>query len=533
MGGKQITMIPSTINPLTHQPTSVTNKRRVAAYARVSTLQEEQTSSYEAQIDYYTKYINNNPEWEFVKVYTDEGISATNTRKRDGFKDMISDALNGKIDLIVTKSVSRFARNTVDTLVTVRELKKKGVEVYFEEQNIYTFDSKGELTLTIISSIAQEESRNISENVKWGKRKKCADGYTYVGYKNFLGYDKHPTDAKKGFIINKEEAEIVRKIYRLFLDGKTVNAIADILEEEKIPTPMKKGRWRTSTIYSILTNEKYKGDALIQKTYVKDFLEHRCIKNNGEVDQFYVENHHDAIIEPEDWERVQIEIEKRKKLKRTYSSASPFSSKLICGDCGCFYGIKVWHSTDKYRKIIYRCNSKFDKSHEQCETPTLVEEIIKTAFVKAYNAFIGCKEQVIIDCKEIIEMLTDTTELKKEIKEVESQINVIVELVNKLIEENSQVVMSQVEFIDKYNSYDKIHKELTEKFENKTAELKGIETKKKQLESFVSCLETQEGLITEWDENLMNYFVENMTVKRNNTIDFNFKSGKVIKIPLN
>ena len=209
----KITVIPSTINPLTHLPTNTLYKKKVAAYARVSTLQEEQASSYEAQVDYYTKYIKSRPEWEFVDVYADDGITATNTKKRNGFKEMVADALEGKIDFIVTKSISRFARNTVDSLVTIRQLKAKGIEVYFEEQNIYSLDPKGELMITILASIAQEESRNISENVKWGKRKKCADGYTSLAYKNFLGYDKHPTDAKKGFIINEEQEKIVRMIY--------------------------------------------------------------------------------------------------------------------------------------------------------------------------------------------------------------------------------------------------------------------------------------------------------------------------------
>jgi len=176
-------MIPQTINPLTHLPNDTVIKRRVAGYARVSTEQEEQQTSYAAQVDYYTKYIKKHGEWEFVKVYTDEGISGTSTKKREGFQQMIADALNGKINLIITKSVSRFARNTVDSLTTVRKLKEKGVEVYFEKENIYTLDSKGELLITIMSSLAQEESRSISENVTWGQRKRFADGKVSLPYK--------------------------------------------------------------------------------------------------------------------------------------------------------------------------------------------------------------------------------------------------------------------------------------------------------------------------------------------------------------
>jgi DNA invertase Pin-like site-specific DNA recombinase len=197
----KVTIIPATIDPLTHMPTLSVSKRRVAAYARVSTDNDEQYTSYEAQVDYYTKYIKNNPDWEFVKVYTDEGITGTSTKHRDGFNEMVSDALGGKIDLILTKSVSRFARNTVDSLVTIRKLKEKGIEVFFEKENIWTLDSKGELFLTIMSSLAQEESRSISLNVTWGKRKSASDGKVSVGYSHFLGYEK---GADGNMVINPE-----------------------------------------------------------------------------------------------------------------------------------------------------------------------------------------------------------------------------------------------------------------------------------------------------------------------------------------
>lgn len=231
---KSVKYIPATKNIFTAMPTMSISKRRVAAYARVSTDSDEQFTSYEAQIDYYTRYITKRDDWEFVKVYTDEGITGTSTKHRDGFNLMVKDALDGKIDLIITKSVSRFARNTVDSLTTVRKLKDAGVEVYFEKENIYTFDSKGELLITIMSSLAQEESRSISENVTWGQRKRFADGKVTMPYKNFLGYDKGK-DGKP--VINEKEAEIVRLIYRLFLQGKTASGICKHLDGLGIPTP--------------------------------------------------------------------------------------------------------------------------------------------------------------------------------------------------------------------------------------------------------------------------------------------------------
>lgn len=220
---RAVTVIPATINPLTRMPTVNVAKRRTAGYARVSTDSDEQFTSYEAQIDYYTQFIKRNPEWEFVRVYTNEGISGTNTKHRDGFNQMIEDALAGQIDLIVTKSVSRFARNTVDSLVTVRKLKEKGVEVFFEKENIYTLDSKGELLITIMSSLAQEESRSISENVTWGQRKRFSDGKVSLPYKQFLGYRKGADDLPE---IVPEEAALVRRIYSMFMHGKTTCTIA-------------------------------------------------------------------------------------------------------------------------------------------------------------------------------------------------------------------------------------------------------------------------------------------------------------------
>ena len=233
----KVTKFPATLNLFTSMPIASTRKRRVAAYARVSTDSEEQATSYAAQVSYYTQYINAKQEWEFAGVYTDKGITGTNTRKRDGFNRMVQDALDGKIDLIITKSVSRFARNTVDSLTTIRLLKEHGVEVYFEEQNIYTLDSKGELLITIMSSLAQEESRSISENVTWGQRKRFADGKVSMPYKHFLGYRKGENDQPE---IVPEEAEVVWRIYRMFLEGKTPTGIKKVLEAEGVPTPAKK-----------------------------------------------------------------------------------------------------------------------------------------------------------------------------------------------------------------------------------------------------------------------------------------------------
>lgn len=266
---------------LQQQPLSVaTRKKRVAAYARVSTEQDEQQSSYEAQVDFYTRHIKSNPDWEFVEVFADRGITGTNTKNRENFNRMIDLALKGGIDIILTKSISRFARNTVDTLQTVRELKAVGVEVRFEKENLHTFDPKCEMMLAIMSSLAQEESRSISENVRWGKQKSMRDGKVSLPYSHFLGYKKG-ADGRPEIV--EEEAAVIRKIYDLFLSGKTINEIAAILTSMGVLTPAGKKKWSVSTVRRILSNEKYKGEALLQKTFTVDYLTKEVRKNNGEV----------------------------------------------------------------------------------------------------------------------------------------------------------------------------------------------------------------------------------------------------------
>jgi len=388
---RKITTIPATISKYTAAPINSTKKRRVAGYARVSTDHEEQATSYEAQVDYYTNYIKGRDDWEFAGIYTDEGISATNTKKREGFRKMIADAKAGKIDLIVTKSVSRFARNTVDSLTTVRELKDRGIEIYFEKENIWTLDSKGELLITIMSSLAQEESRSISENVTWGHRKRFADGKVSFAYSTFLGLDKGPDGT---IVVNREEAKTVKLIFSLFLEGMTPHAIALELTRRGIKTPRGKDKWNQQTVRRMLSNEKYKGDALLQKEFTVDFLQKKHKKNEGEVPQYYVEGNHEAIIEPRVFDLVQAELVKRTKGGR-YSGVSIFSNKIRCADCGGWYGSKIWHSTDQYRKVIYRCNRKYDNKEKPCQTVHVTEDEVKAAFVSAYNQLLTEKTEII------------------------------------------------------------------------------------------------------------------------------------------
>ena len=337
-------------------------KLRVAAYARVSTDHEEQETSLEAQTDYYRTKITEHPGWEFVEIYADAGISGLSTKRRDSFNRMIEDCLAGRIDLILTKSISRFARNTVDTVTTIRKLKEKGIGVYFEKENIDTTDSKSEFLLTIMSSLAQEESRSISENITWGMRKKMADGRVSVPYCHFLGYDRGPE--RNSMIVNEEQAVTVRRIYRMFLQGYATSTIAVMLTKDGVPSPSGLDKWQGRVVHHILTNEKYKGDALLQKVFTVDFLLKKKKKNEGELPQYYVEKDHEAIISPWLFDYVQNIILSRKKSgRKTYSGKTMFSSKIICGFCGSIYGPRPWHSTS-YNYLVWQCQSRIVKGNK-------------------------------------------------------------------------------------------------------------------------------------------------------------------------
>lgn len=408
---KTVTKIEPTIQRMTLAPLNSLVRRKVAGYARVSTDSDEQENSYAAQVDYFTEFINARGDWSFVKIYTDEGITGVNTKRREGFNQMIADALAGKIDLIVTKSVSRFARNTVDTLTTIRELKAHGVEVYFQKENIYTFDGKGELLLTIMSSLAQEESRSISENVAWGIRKSFSDGKVMMPYGSFLGYEKGEDGTPS---IVPEEAQVVRAIYRRFMEGFTPHQIAKELTERGVPTPRNGKKWGTSTVLSILENERYKGEAILQKSFCTDFLTKKTKKNEGELPQYHVRNSHPAIVTPELWDLVQIEIGRRKALGKHYSGGGLFASKVVCGECGGFYGPKVWHSTDPYRTIIWRCNGKYSSERKQkrCSCPHIREEELVQRFQTVIRRILARKPVVLAACQEAIQSILTFDEEK-------------------------------------------------------------------------------------------------------------------------
>ena len=391
-------------------PLSMPTRRKAACYLRISTRSDEQENSLENQRTHYDDLFASSPEYEFAGCYYDDGVSGTGIARRHGFQQMIADALEGKFSLILTKSISRFGRNVVDSISTIRKLKEHGVECIFEKENIHTFDTKSSFILTIMTAMAENESMSISENVVWGLRQGFAQGKIALPYSHFLGYEK----GKDGPVIVQEQADVVRTIYRRFLEGSTAGVIAKELQKAGVPTPSGGARWHEQTITSILTNPCYKGLTIRQKTFTTDCLTHKSKKNEGELRQYIIENSHDAIIPEETWELAQLERIRRGNMGNRFSAKGPLASRLVCADCGAFFGAKVWHSNDPYKTVIWRCNQKYNPTIERtsgggkCVTGHVTEEQVYAAFSSLVQKLINQKPEVLAACEEVLTELMNT-----------------------------------------------------------------------------------------------------------------------------
>lgn len=354
-----------TISEVNFYRPQIQNLKKVAAYARVSSGKDAMLHSLSAQVDHYKKRIISNPEWAFAGIYADEAVTGTK-EKRDEFQRMLTDCRNGKIDMIITKSISRFARNTVVLLETARELKELGIDIWFEEQNIHTMSANGELMLTILSSFAQEESRSVSENMKWHYRKGFEQGI--IGTIRMLGYRRTPEGSLE---IIPEEAEIVRLIYDSYISGRGYTYIANMLNEMRVPTVCG-GEWHKSQIYSVLTNEKYTGVMLLQKYYIKDHISKKKVKNNGELAQHFVSESHDAIISEETFQLVERLIKEREEkyaAKDRKHVLYPFSGMIECQYCKKHYRRKTTTS-----RIVWICTTFNTKGKRFCPTAKQIPE---------------------------------------------------------------------------------------------------------------------------------------------------------------
>jgi DNA invertase Pin-like site-specific DNA recombinase len=441
---------------------------------------------------------------------------------------MVQDALDGKIDFIVTKSVSRFARNTVDTIATVRLLKEKGIEIFFEKENIRSFDSKSELVLTIMASLAQEESRSISENVTWGQRKRMADGKVSLPYGQFLGYEKGEDGLPK---IVESQAEVVRLIYKMYLNGRTVTAIASHLTERGIPTPAGRRKWNVSTVLSILQNEKYKGDALLQKVFTVDFLTKVTKRNEGEFPQYYVEDSHPAIISPEMFDLVQAEIRRHKATGKNRSGAHCFSGMVICGECGGFYGSKTWHSTSKYSRTVWQCNEKYKaKGAVKCHTPHLNQATLEWAFTEAFNRVLTDKDRYIADYDTIVRTLTDTVALDSEAAKLNEEIVEVYELLRRAMEENARIALDQDEYARRSRKLEARYAEAKKRLAAIADEKQQRAARREKLNRFLADISRQNGLVAEFDESLWRATVESVTVHSEKDVAFTFRDGTEVHV---
>ena len=496
---------------------AIREKKKVAAYARVSMQSERMLHSLSAQVSYYSGLIQKNPDWEYAGVYADDFISGTNTVKRDEFKRMLADCEAGKIDIILTKSISRFARNTVDLLETVRHLKDLGVEVQFEKERIRSMDGDGELMLTILASFAQEESRSISDNVKWGIRKRMQNGIPN-GHFRIYGYRWEGDE----LVIVPEEAETVRRIYRAYLEGKSPSYIARQLSASGIPSPSGKANWRPETVKSILTNEKYKGDAVLQKTFCTDFLTKKFKANEGEVPQYYVENSHPAIIEPEVFDMVQAEIRRRGQSGRRYYTPHCFSGRIFCDECGSVYGSKVWH-----RHTVWQCNSR-SKGLTPCQTPALRAETLQDAFVTAFNRIIENKEEIISICEKVLGERYDADALAKRRAELETEMEIVTELMQRQIALNATQALDQEAYQRQYDEYEARYNATRQALTEINAQQSALAARQGKIAEYIGLLREQ-GLITEFNESLWYATVDQVRVLADGRLRFIFKDGTRIE----
>ena len=490
-------------------------KLRVAAYCRVSTETEEQNSSYEVQVAHYTEFIKKNTEWEFAGIFADDGISGTNTKKRDEFNRMIAECMEGNIDMVITKSISRFARNTLDCLQYIRQLKDKNISVYFEKENINTMDAKGEVLLTIMASLAQQESQSLSQNVKLGLQYRYQQGKVQVNHKRFMGYTK---DEDGNLIIVPEEAEIIKRIYREYLEGQSLVGIGRGLEKDGIFTAAGKPRWRPETIKKILLNEKYIGDALLQKTFTVDFLTKKRVKNEGHVPQYYVENSHEAIIPKELFLQTQEELHRRSNIytgadknKRIYSSKYALSTITFCGDCGDIYRRVYWNIHGR-KEFVWRCVTRIEQGPEVCKNRTVKEAELYDAVMTAINRLLAGGDNMIRILEENIHaIIGDTTEYK-------------ISEINTMLEEKQKELISLANKGKDFESLADEIEELREKRQTLLVEDASLSGENERINELIEFIRTNKYRTLLYDDTLVRKIIQNVTVYDDHFVVC-FKSG--------
>ena len=535
MASKVVKFIPA--NPDVAVEKSSHRQLRVAAYCRVSTDDEEQLTSYEAQKTYYTDKIMSNPAWTMAGIFADEGITGTQARKRPEFLRMIRLCKQKKIDLVLAKSISRFARNTVDCLNYIRVLKELGIAVIFEKENINTLETDSELITTMMGAFAQAESESMSANIRWGKRQAMREGKVSFQYTRLYGYRKGQDNTPE---IIPEEAEVIKSIFQSYLAGETLRAIKDRLNAENATPPGKGEEWSVAAIQRVLRNEKYCGDVLMQKTFVSDCISGKVEKNNGQLPMYLVENNHEGIVDRQIFQRTQSEIARRagskaasKKTASTglthYSGKYALTERLVCGECGTLYKRCTWTQKGE-KRIVWRCISRLDYGKKYCHnSPTMDEGPLQNAIMEALNSIMA--ERTVL-----IRQITDA--MQTELNPIPGEFMSLSDIDNRIAELNASTSQLMKEAKDNgglaaySDQFKEIMNEIAELKKRKTAiaaqQANNIEMTNKTAAA-VEAMNNFSAELTEWDDTLVRQLVDTVKVLTKDKILLILKSGKEIE----
>lgn len=524
-------------NPMLGDLRKRKRKLRVAAYCRVSTEEDEQQNSFEVQVDYYTEKITHHDGWQLAGIFADDGISGVRTKKRDQFNEMIDLCRKKKIDLILTKSISRFARNTLDCIKHVRILKSWGIPVIFEKENIDTSNMNSEMILTCLSSFAQAESESISGNVTKGIRMGYKQGrfaFRYTGFAFQKGLDGEPE-------IIPKDAQTILMIAREFLNGGSLKGIKEKLEKAGLPSPAGEPKWTTQTIQRILQNEKYAGDVLLQKTYTADFLEGKVKKNNGELPQYYIQNNHPAIIPREMFFQIQEELARRRSKKPAntkkaktnrgrFTSKYALSERLVCGDCGCYFRRVTWNIHGR-KQIVWRCINRLEFGPKSCgKSPSLEESALHTAILEAIRSLVhGQQEEMAAALQDtLIQCIAGEKEeaspivIENKIKELETEFDRLLVLAvdeNDIIDHKLKQISETILKL----------KQQKKRIEYTAERSEVMESKAKEVMELISAEDLD---LTEYSDALVYRIIERITVLSKEEIRIHFIGGFEITQPL-
>ena len=525
-----VTVIPA--KPLAEQEI-MKRRLRVAAYGRVSTEEEEQQSSYEAQCSYYTEKIMANPEWTFAGMFADEGITGTSTKKRDDFNRMIRKCKQGKIDLILTKSISRFARNTLDTINYTRMLRVMGIGIYFEKENINTLEMDSEMLITMLGAFAQAESESISRNVAWGKRKAIQAGKVYVNFNRLYGFYLKE-DGTPG--INTEQADAVKYMFTRYIAGDSTRIIARKMNDAGIPTPSGNNVWEAATIKVILKNEKYCGDVLAQKTFKDSVIGGKVQKNIGQLPQVLVQNNHPAIISRELFYEVQEEMKRRTAIKSPsansstgrscYSSKYALSERLVCGECGTLYRRCTWTNRGK-KKVVWRCVSRLDYGTKYCkESPSMEESALQKAILEAVNSSMDSRDELVRGITDtMMLMLKPQENAKFTLGEVKRRIRELTAEFDRLFEIDG----SESKYEKRFSEITKELAELKKQQEEISAQLRNNQGVQSRIQKMTTVADRMEYHLTEWDEETIRQIIHTVEVVSADQIRVVLTDGSIVE----